>query len=234
MKLMTLFFFLLSFSAQAKRFTNQYIEFELPAGWECSLEGTEWVCQSENEDRKKEAIIIMAAKIRGENDSLDEYQAYLNQKKTYALPGGSTQVSEPKYTKVININDQRWIDALHLASEIPGFYTRYMATVKEDLGVAVTFSVGKDLYATYQPIFDKIIESMRVFRQKQVNMDDLKSDKKGDLGDTEFIPDETGLELNKKTTAQKRKTDDNSSLWIIIGLAAVGGVLVFLRKNKKK
>ncbi len=234
MKLMTLFFFLLSFSAQAKRFTNQYIEFELPTGWECSLEGTEWVCQSENEDRKKEAIIIMAAKIRGENDSLDEYQAYLNQKKTYALPGGSTQVSEPKYTKVISINDQRWIDALHLASEIPGFYTRYMATVKEDLGVAVTFSVGKDLYATYQPIFDKIIESMRVFRQKQVNMDDLKSDKKGDLGDTQFIPDETGLELNKKTTAQKRKTDDNSSLWIIIGLAAVGGILVFLRKNKKK
>ena len=30
-------------SARAKRFANQYTEFELPSGWECALEGTEWV-----------------------------------------------------------------------------------------------------------------------------------------------------------------------------------------------
>ena len=56
----------------AKSFTSQYCEFELPPGWECALEGTEWVCQSSNKDRKKEAIIILAAKIRGSQDSLDQ------------------------------------------------------------------------------------------------------------------------------------------------------------------
>ena len=79
----------------AKRFTNQYAEFELPPGWDCVLEGTEWVCQSENEERKKEAIIILAAKIRGEQDSLDEYMSYLKKTKAFSLPGGKKQISEP-------------------------------------------------------------------------------------------------------------------------------------------
>ena len=127
----------------AKRFSNQYTEFELPSGWNCSLEGSEWVCQSSNKDRRKEAIIILAAKVRGQQDSLDQYQAYLKKTKTYTLPGGRTQVSESKYARVKNINNHKWIDALHLASEVPGFYTRYVATVKANLGVAVTFSVSR-------------------------------------------------------------------------------------------
>ena len=74
---------LLMSSAWAKRFTNQYCEFELPSGWQCALEGSEWVCQSENSERKKEAIIILAAKRRGEQDSMEEYTAYLKKPKTY-------------------------------------------------------------------------------------------------------------------------------------------------------
>ncbi len=72
----------LSAPIEAKRFANQYSEFELPSGWRCSLEGNEWVCQSENAQRKKEAIIILAAKKRGAQDSLAEYQAYLKKTKT--------------------------------------------------------------------------------------------------------------------------------------------------------
>ena len=48
-------------ASEAKRFSSKYCEFELPPGWECALEGTEYVCQSENADRKKESIIILAA-----------------------------------------------------------------------------------------------------------------------------------------------------------------------------
>src|SRR6188472_3529521 len=77
----------LSSSLYAKRFSSKYCEFELPAGWECALEGSEYVCQSENADRKKESIIILAAKIRGEQDNLDEYMAYLKKTKEYNLPG---------------------------------------------------------------------------------------------------------------------------------------------------
>jgi len=52
-------FVLITVTAHAKLFTSQYCEFELPPGWECALEGTEWVCQSTNKDRQKEAIIIL-------------------------------------------------------------------------------------------------------------------------------------------------------------------------------
>ena len=36
----------ISESAWATRWANQFVEFELPAQWECSLEGAEWVCQN--------------------------------------------------------------------------------------------------------------------------------------------------------------------------------------------
>jgi hypothetical protein len=226
-------------SAFAKRFSSKYAEFDLPAGWECALEGSEYVCQSENADRKKESIIILAAKIRGEQDSLDEYMAYLKKTKEYNLPGGKKQISEPKNVKMTNVNDHRWVDALHLASEVPGFYTRYLATVKEDLGVAVTFSVSKDLYSAYQPVMDKLVSTLRVFRQKKSN--DLASLRSGsktedpNFKDTTFNPNSV-MDLGYKKT-QKRGSEGSGGddMMLLIAAVVIGAiVLVILRGKKKK
>jgi hypothetical protein len=222
-------------SSYAKRFSSKYCEFELPPGWECALEGTEYVCQSENADRKKESIIILAAKIRGEQDSLDEYMAYLKKSKEYSLPGGKKQISEPKSTKMSKVNDHQWVDALHLASEVPGFYTRYLATVKEDLGVAVTFSVGKDQYAAYQPVMDKVVSTLRVFRQKKAELADLRSGKSTDanFSDATFNPNAAmDLQANKTKSRGAEAEDDSSTLiLIVIGIAAV---VFAISKSKKK
>jgi hypothetical protein len=232
--LFTLLSLILAGPAHAKRFSNQYIEFELPPGWNCVIEGSEWVCQSSNNDRQKEAIIILAAKIRGAQDNLAEYQAYLNKPKTYQLPGGKVQKSEGKYAKKKDVNGQVWIDSLHLASEVPGFYTRYLATVKEDLGVAVTFSVTKDLYNAYQSVFDNIIASMRVFRQKKTKLANLP---KGGMGagesfeDTTFAPNESydiaGSQKKKKAAA----TGENDDL-MLFGLLGAAVVFFILRRKK--
>ena len=223
-----------SLSASAKTFSNQYIQFDLPAGWQCAIEGSEWVCQSENTDRRKEAIIILAAKIRGEQDSLAEYQAYLNKGKTYQLPGGKMQRSEAKYTKVKQINNHSWADSLHLASEVPGFYTRYLATVKEDLGVAVTFSVTKELFTSYQGVFDKVVASLRVFRQKKQNLADLRLGKKNanaNFDDEVFAPTDG---LSDIGMGRKRKKDGDGTgtedLLIYGGIALA--VLFALKKLK--
>lgn len=225
-----------SLTVQAKRFSSKYCEFELPPGWECALEGSEYVCQSENADRKKESIIILAAKIRGEQDSIDEYMAYLKKSKNYNLPGGKTQVSEPVNTKLSRINDHQWVDALHLASEVPGFYTRYMATVKEDLGVAVTFSVTKDLYTTYQPVIDKLISTLRVFRQKKAELANLRSGNIEDpnFADATFNPNSvTDLQANR---TRKRATDSEGGddMLIIIAVAVAAGLFLIIKKGKKK
>jgi len=223
--------------AYSKSFSSKYCQFELPSGWECALEGSEYVCQSENADRKKEAIIILAAKIRGEQDSLDEYMAYLKKTKEYNLPGGKKKVSEPKNTKMSTINDQRWVDALHLASEVPGFYTRYLATVKEDLGVAVTFSVTKDLVSQYQPIIDKLVSTLRVFRQKKDNnLADLRSGKGSEdpnFADTTFNPNAQFDMQANKTKARAAEGGGDDMLWII-ALVVVGAVGMLIMKGKKK
>ena len=224
-------------SVEAKTFSSQFSEFELPNGWDCALEGSEWVCLIENKDRKKEAIIILAAKYRGEQDSLDAYQAYLKATKTFALPGGKTQISEPKSVDVREINGQRWVDSLHLASEVPGFYTRYLATVKDSLGIAVTFSVAKDHYESYQEIFDKIIATLKVFDQK-ANTNWKPAGNKGEenlLGDT-FIPDggnQADIGMQKKQKADG--SDDAQTTMIgLIALAVIVFLVIKARKKKKK
>jgi len=231
--------FLLASSVHAKRFANGYTEFELPPGWNCIIEGSEWVCQSEDKDRKKEAIIILAAKKRGAQDTLAEYQAYLKQTKTYQLPGSKMQRSEPKNVKTKKINGQTWVDALHLASEVPGFYTRYLATTKADIGVAVTFSVTKSLYNAYKGIFDNVIASMRIFRQTNTKLSGIKqgsANSNENFDDTTFVPQDDGLNI---TAAQVKKRkgsgEDSSGLLFLIVIGAVGGfVLLRLKKGKSK
>ena len=228
-----------SWNVNAIRFSNQYCEFELPPNWKCQLEGAEWVCQSENKDRKKEAIIILAAKIRGQEDSLDQYMSYLKKPKTFSLPGGKTQVSEKKYTKLVTINDHRWVDSLHLASEIPGFYTRYMGTVKEDLGIVVTFSISKNHYFSYQTVFDKVIATLRVFRQKRTSNNKFQLKKKSDdlfrnrdqtWIDTSRPPVDIGQQQKGKAGGKKGAAGNLIWILLIIGIAVA---LIILKKKKK-
>lgn len=227
-------------SAHAKRFTSQYCEFELPMGWECALEGTEWVCQSDNKERQREAIIILAAKIRGDQDSLDHYQAHLRQTKTFMLPGGKTQVSEPKYARIWeSTNDKHpWVDALHLASEVPGFFTRYLATTKEDLGVAVTFSVAKDHYDSYQDVFQAVIDSLRVFRRSSGGEDwALPSNTMAD----NVIPDllnigsqPGGGDISVQRQRQGGIGDNAGTTGLLLFLVVAGGAFAVMKLRKKK
>ncbi len=223
-----------------KRFSNNFIEFELPIGWECQMEGAEWVCQSTVKERGQEAIIIFAAKKRGKMDTLEYYQSYLKNKKTYKLPGGKVQVSDPKSDKVNEVNGHRWVDALHLSSEIPGFYTRYLATVKEDLGVAMTFSVSRREYRNYQKVFEKIVNSLRVKRERGTDYKAGSIAKVGKGSDDNIfeniqsLPDEL-VEISSRNRQQGNSGNSISDgkdtfLYIII---LIGVVAFFIMKKRK-
>lgn len=152
-------------TAFAEKFSNQFTEFELPPSWACQLEGAEWVCQSMNELKKKEAIIVLAAKLKGDADSIDQYLKYLNSVKTFTAPNGKPMKSNPRKTTTTNLNGQIWADSLHLESEIPGFFTRYLATVKDDIAVLITYSVAKEKYQSYVPEFENMVRTLKVFRK---------------------------------------------------------------------
>jgi hypothetical protein len=229
----------ISFQVSAKSFSNGYTQFELPVGWECFLEGSEYVCQSENADRKKEAIIILAAKKRGSQDSLAAYQKYLAQPRVYSLPGNRKQISEAKKVSSTRINGHPWVDSLHMASEVPGFYTRYLATVKAGIGVAITFSVTKSMYDAYKGIFDNVIKSMRVFAQKKIDVNTLgRSGKNNGEGfaDGATFDGDVDFDSGVATVSNKKKakgSGDNDFMF----LAIIGAVLVLVvlkLKSKKK
>lgn len=160
---------LLGFSplAQGAKFANQFVEFEIPTEWVCLLEGAEWVCQNQqNAEKKKDAIVILAAKIQGDQDTLDQYLGYLKNPKTFNTAQGKTVTSEVRYAQNKTIQDHSWVDSLHLESEIPGFYTRYLATVKDGIGILVTYSVSKNKYQEYTAMFESLVRSLKAFRRE--------------------------------------------------------------------
>ncbi|MCB9060974.1 MAG: hypothetical protein H6622_05595 [Halobacteriovoraceae bacterium] len=224
--------------SHAALFSNQYCQFELPPGWECSLEGGEYVCQSVNKDRQKEAIIVLAAKLRGKQDNLQDYEAYLKQPKTFKLPGGKEVKSDYKYAKMKEINGHNWIDSLHLASEVPGFYTRYLATVKEDLGVAFTFSVSKDHYEAYKAIIDALVQSLRVFRQtKSQNWKPIAVEgegKKFNANDTTIIPDGEQVAVQRDPNKGPGIFGLGENETMILAIVGAVAAFIVLKKLKKK
>jgi len=225
-------------NSYAAKFANQFIEFDLPSDWVCLLEGTEWVCQNQkNAAKKKDAIIIFAAKIQGDQDTLDQYLAYLKNPKIYTTPQGKSVTSEVRYAQNKTIQSQPWVDALHLESEIPGFLTRYLATVKDGIGILVTYSVNKNKYQEYAGMFEDMVKSLKVFRREGginasgAGTDLFKNTKipSGLSSDTIFGAADSE---NQSKPKSKSLMDDPMVFYGGIGVAAL--ILLSILKKKKK
>lgn len=233
--------FLLSTISQAKTYSSKFIKFELPPLWECVFQIIKkqpgWTCQNIKKDKQKEAIILFLAKRRGLEGTLPQHLAYLKKKKIFAPPVAYLPVSQPKYALYKTIKKHKWVDALHLGSEVPGYYTRYLTTIKGKLEIAMTLSCMQDHYDNYRKIFDNIVKTLEVFK-----VDDLLNSKihvqnntKEELfdGDT-FIGndlDRFGINVNQKKRAAAGKMDGNMTLYIILGVV---GLFIFIIIKKKK
>jgi hypothetical protein len=222
---------LLSSHALAAKFANPYSEFELPPQWSCNLESTVWICQNSNDSKKPEAMIMVLAKTRNEADSFEAYLSYLKAAKSFTAPNGKGLKSDPKYAKFVTLSNHQWVDSLHMESELPGTYTRYLATIKEDIGVLITFTVLKDKYQSYVNQIDQMVKTLKVFRQK------------GTLPTTTQpgqMPSEATIFGNQQpivggTEQKKAPKGDNESLpmglLLVVGLAIAGFIIWKKRQN---
>jgi len=168
----SLFLFLLALvpiDAESRTFKNAYISFEMQDNWKCNLEQTEWVCRAEDPQEAKEAVIILTAKEKGPTDSFPIYENHINNPINTVSRAGTPLTSAVKY-KAQNqkINDQPWLDGLHQDSEVQNYFTRYLATIKDQIAILVTFSAHNKLYAKHSPNFDKTIRSLRVIATKDL------------------------------------------------------------------
>ncbi len=228
---------LLTFQAQAKVFRNAYIAFEMPETWKCNLEQTEWVCRSEMSKESKEAIIILTAKEVGPTDSFPLYENHLNGPISLNLKGGGTALSKVVYkSKNVQINDQPWLDGLHLGSEVPNYFTRYLATIKDKIAILITFSAHKQYYTKYSQDFFKAVMSLRVIAAKNIlSRPDLGPIRPG--SETLGAPIGSAMPSDMLGPEEGAKANGGGGKGLFLGLAlllAAVGIFLFMRAKKKR
>ncbi len=162
----------------AKVFQNSYIKFEMPDQWTCELLDTAWICRhrvsKSCESNKKsraciqqikkfqEALIILAAKEVSPLDTMASYLKYLKNPLPLKRNNSNTTQSQVVHAKGVKIGQQKWVDGMHLSSELPNYYTRYLATIKDQIAVLVTFSAHKKYYTNHSAQFFNSIKSLKM------------------------------------------------------------------------
>lgn len=233
-RLLLLSLFLGCSVAQAKRFRNAYVSFELPPNWSCKLEGSEWVCESDFAQKTKESIIILTAKEVGPTDSMPAYLAHLQTPRVIPGRGGTMNKSQVIHVKERMIGNQLWIDSMHLGSEVGHYFTRYVATIKERIAILITFSAHKQHYTKYSADFIKAVESLRVVATK-----DTLGQRGGDDGrrggETIGAPIGQNIPSFESDTYPSEPTSRRGGystlMWLALLLLGVGGYFYY-RSNQ--
>lgn len=220
-------------SAEAKTFQNSYVSFEVPDNWNCLQEGVAWTCTPNGVIESKEAVIVLAAKVAGPEDNLNNFQTYLAQPKKITTKVGTPMPSQVMYSKPRQLANSQWVQAQHLGSEIQEYYTLYLATVKDQLAILVSFSSERNRYQVYNPIFDKAIKTLRITANKEMLFPKNKAGGGSDAiginvplqGSEEFLPPPSAEKGSKWTM-------------IFVGIlllaaAAIGYLYTTTRKRKK-
>lgn len=150
--------------ASAKTFKTQFIKIDLPPNWDCRQEEIDWVCQPDNLAERSEAILVVVTKSVNEvDDTLDKYEEELKKERDMRDLLGNAYKSQIKYVRRREIQKWPWVDALHLGSEIPGFYTRYVASIREKVAGLLTYSIAESVYPKYAQLMDQMIDSAEIY-----------------------------------------------------------------------
>lgn len=232
-----IFIFTYSISALGIEFSNSFISLQPPLGWSCQLENPVTICRSHNNSESKEAIMIIAAKKASPEDSLAIYKDYLSKSiENISIKNPKRFHSEIKSPPVqVQLNGSYWIDSLHYNSEIENYFTRYLATVKDDIAILVTFSVHKNFYKKYSSIFNNVLKSIVSKTQYKDREATTKNSGRMILDPRSQLQIDNPVKIEFKpieiplVQAPKRKLNP-----IIILLAVAIGALGILLLKKKK
>ena len=238
--LFLIFIFINPSNGNSRTFKNAYISFEMLDNWKCNLEQTEWVCRAEDPQEAKEAVVILTAKEKGPTDTFSMYESHMNSPIITQNKAGGTMTSNIVYKSAqLKVNDQPWLDALHGNSEVQNYLTRYLATIKDQIAILVTFSAHNKYFAKHSANFANTVKSLRVIASK-----DLLS--RPDLGPLRGAGETLGAGIGQAMPADLLASDEDSSqskkglfknktfLGIIILLLAFLGYIGLKIYQKKK
>lgn len=219
--------------ALAKPFKSQFISLQLPPNWDCKQEELDWVCQPDNLAERAEAILVIVTKATNDiDDTFEKYEQVLSQSRPMRDLLGNSYKSKVNYVRSRDIKGQKWVDSLHLGSEVPGFYTRYIASIKEKVAGLVTYSVAESVYPKYAPVLDQMIDSLEIKFDPQAFAEAMKSSpgsllSRGKVANNRLAP---GIEDENA----KGKKDGGMDMTQIFGILVVVGAAGYLYWKKKK
>jgi len=72
---------------------------------------------------------------------------------------GNTYMTDIKYTKKKLIRNWWWMDSLQMGSEVPGFVSRYVVSIKEQIAAMISYHVAESVFPKWADTLDKMIES---------------------------------------------------------------------------
>lgn len=226
--------------ASALGLTTAYVSFEHPEGWQCELSQGVWICQSTLPTDRKEAVVLSIAAQATDWDGLQNYEAYLKKPRRIQDDEGKTITSQITYTRRRAINGHEWIDSLQKDSELPGFWTRYLATVHQTkasrLAILITYIVSEARYSKLAPQFERMVSSLK----PKADFDNAIASKQEQilpgsqvLGNMQrTIMDRLGAPKTAQADAPPPAGDNTLILLaLVVGVVAV---LVFMRSRRKK
>jgi len=224
----------LSLQAEAKQFKTQFFSLKLPPNWDCAKEELDYVCQPDNLHERSEVIMVIVTKaVDPVDDTVEKYLETLKKPQTMRDLLGKSYKSEVKYARINSIRDREWVDSLQFGSEIPGFFTRYLASIEEKVAGLVTYAIAESAYAKWAPVMEDMIKTIELKFDAQAF--DQLTKTSGSLissrGNSRF----SGRSAPPATEApQKQDKEDDTSTMILVALmlAAVVGYIIYKRKNK--
>ncbi len=192
-----------------------FVTFEIPDSWECIKIDFQWACRPKNQVERS-ALAVIVGKVAGAQDNFDALLRELSAPRTLHK-GGSSQVFHARRKL---IGGQDWIESLHLGSELANFYTFYLATVKDSLGVLISLSTPKDRAKDFNPIFKRLIDSLKLTESAEDWV--LSSEATPVPSSQEYHLDTNKLEL----FGVELPVEKSLALWTAVGL--LGIVVIFL------
>lgn len=216
-----------------------YVSFDHPDGWRCELSQGVWICQSTLEGERRESVVLSIATMATEWDSVDNYLEYLKKPRTITDDQGKPVESKVTYARKRDINGVVWVDSLQVNSELPGFWSRYVATVHNKLAILITYVVSQEQYQRLAPQFERMVASLRPNAEFDLNI----ASKQGETplpGSTKLGPLQANILKDRlKPAAAKtepvEETEESSPLLSVVLLVAViASAYWYLRRRRKK
>lgn len=220
-------------NAEAKTFQNSYVSFEVPDNWNCLQEGMAWTCTPTGLAESKEAVIVLAAKVAGPEDNINNFKTFLAQPKKITTRVGTPMPSQVMYAKPRMVANTNWVQAQHLGSEVQEYYTLYLATVKDQLAILVSFSAERNRYQVYNPIFDKAIKTLKITANKELLFPKTKGGGAGDVIGIN-VPPPGSDELMPPPNPGKESKWTLIILGLFVFIALAGGYVYSVTRKRKK